>query len=241
MSGYVDLHCHYLPGIDDGVKTLDEGVALCRALKGIGYDTVVATPHIRSAMFENRKPGLLEAYRSFVEQTAGMTDLPKTGVAAEHFCDDVFWTLFEQGESMPYPGGHAALVEFPPSAIPRHVEQRFFDMQRKRVRPMIAHPERYSPLFRSTEPMDRMLDMGVLAQLDLMSLTGKYGRASQAAAERMVEEGVYYVASSDCHKLADVDVVVQAIERLVTLVGQEEANELLSENPSRILAGRINA
>ncbi|MBK8169052.1 MAG: protein tyrosine phosphatase [Sandaracinaceae bacterium] len=241
MLGYVDLHCHYLPAIDDGVKTIAEGAELCRALRSIGYDTVVATPHIRSAMFENNKANLEQVYSNFVAQTREMQDMPKTGLAAEHFCDDVFWNLFATGASLPYPGGHAALVEFPPTAIPRNVEQRFFDMQRKRVRPVIAHPERYTPLFKQTDPIDRMLDMGVLAQLDLMSLTGKYGRATQSAAERMVEEGVYYLACSDCHKPADVPIVADAIARLFELVGEEEAKELLSENPTRILSGRINA
>lgn len=241
MLGYVDLHCHYLPAIDDGVKSFEEGVELCRALYRIGYDTVVATPHIRSAMFENRKDGLEQVYASFAAQVVDLPDMPKTGLSAEHFCDDVFWGLFEKGETLPYPGGHAALIEFPPSAIPRYVEQRFFEMQRKRIRPMIAHPERYSPLFKTTQPIDRMLDMGVLAQLDLMSLTGKYGRASQVAAERMVEEGVYYVACSDCHKPGDVGIVNDGIARLHELVGPEEAKELLSENPARILSGRINA
>ena len=63
-TGYVDLHCHYLPGIDDGVRTFEEGVALCRGLRDIGYRRVVATPHIRTAMFPNTKAGLRAASRA---------------------------------------------------------------------------------------------------------------------------------------------------------------------------------
>ena len=61
-EGYVDLHCHYLPGIDDGVRTLDEGIRVLAGLRGLGYAKVIATPHIRTAMFDNRKPGLERAY-----------------------------------------------------------------------------------------------------------------------------------------------------------------------------------
>ena len=242
MKGYIDLHCHYVPAIDDGVRTAADGVALLAGLHRIGYDVVVATPHIRTAMFENRGPGLRAAFGGLLvspEFAGAAGKLPKTGLAAEHWCDEVFWELFTAGESMPYPGGFAALVEFPPAHIP-HVEQRFFAMQRKGVTPVLAHPERYTPLFHKSDAIERMLDMGVLPLLDLMSLTGKYGSASKKAAERMLEEGVYYAACSDSHKPQDVDVVADGIARLERLVGTEEAHELLAEGPRNILEGTID-
>jgi protein-tyrosine phosphatase len=72
-----------------------------------------------------------------------------------------------------------------------------------------------------------------------MSLVGRYGRASQRAAERMLDEGVYYAACSDAHRPTDVEHVEDAIGRLIDLVGEEEAEELLSENPRRILSGNV--
>ncbi|HEX2677076.1 MAG TPA: CpsB/CapC family capsule biosynthesis tyrosine phosphatase, partial [Polyangiales bacterium] len=87
LSGLCDLHCHYLPAIDDGVRTADEGMALCAGLRALGYDTVVATPHIRSGMFENRKPGLVQVFEAWSEQARARQDLPEIGLAAEHFCD----------------------------------------------------------------------------------------------------------------------------------------------------------
>ncbi len=242
MKGYVDLHCHYLPAIDDGVRTAADGLALLAGLRRIGYDLVVATPHIRTAMFENRPAGLRAAYDGLLaspEFAAAAGQLPQTGLAAEHWCDDVFWELFTAGESMRYPGGFAALIEFPPELIPR-VEERFFAMQRKGVTPVLAHPERYSPLYQKSDGIERMLDMGVLPLLDLMSLTGKYGSAPKRAAERMLDEGVYFAACSDAHKPQDVDVVADAIARLERLVGKEEAQELLAEGPRSILEGTID-
>lgn len=238
-AGFVDLHCHYLPGLDDGVRTHEDGVALCRGLAGIGYETVVATPHIRSAMFENRKAGLEAAYERFTDLNSGEVGMPRTGLGAEHFFDDVFWALFEKGEAVPYPGGKGALVEFPPEMFPARVDDRMFHMNVKGVRPVLAHPERYAPLFRKTDPLDPLLEVGALPLLDLMSLTGKYGRRPRKAAERMVEEGVYYAACSDCHRPGDVPRVAEAIDRLHHMVGDEEARELLSDNPRRILAGTV--
>jgi protein-tyrosine phosphatase len=77
MRGFVDLHCHYLPAVDDGVRTHDEGVELCQALLRLGYATVVATPHIRTAMFENRKADLMQRFERFSEQSQGAPDMPE--------------------------------------------------------------------------------------------------------------------------------------------------------------------
>lgn|SRR5690606_6047435 len=236
---FVDLHCHYLPGIDDGVRTMDEALALLSGLRSVGFSKVVATPHIRTAMFDNRRPGLERAYRELVDIGEGVPGLPETGLGAEHYCDDVFWDLFTRGEALPYPGGKAALVELHYEVWPVRLEERFFEMQVRGVRPVLAHPERYAALFDETDPLDPMLAVGTVALLDLMSLVGRYGRASRRAAERMLDEGVYYAACSDAHRPSDVPLVAEAIERLRALVGDRETEELLAENPRRILSGDV--
>ncbi len=241
MAGWVDLHCHYLPGVDDGVRTMEEGVRLCTALASVGYETVVTTPHIRTAMFDNRRADLEARFARFCAATHDVPGMPETGLGAEHFFDDVFWQLFEGGQSLPLPGGRAALVELPPEMFPQRLEERVFEMNVKGVRPVLAHPERYAPLFRRSDPIDPLLEVGVLPQLDLMSLTGRYGRRPRKAAERMLEEGVYYLAASDCHRPTDVEVVAEALEILHRLVGDEEAVELLADNPRRVLAGTVES
>src|SRR5690606_8693682 len=153
-------------------------------------------------------------------ESAGM---PQLLLGAEHFCDDVFWNLFESGEALYYADSKALLFELPPDRIPLGLADRCFRMPVKGVQPVLAHPERYTPLFDSTAPIERIVEMGVACLLDLMSLTGKYGRKPRRAAERMLEEGVYYAACSDSHKPADAEQVAQGVERLIDLVGEEEA------------------
>jgi protein-tyrosine phosphatase len=236
MNGYVDLHCHYVPGVDDGVRTLDESSRLLAALGHLGYAEVVATPHIRTAMFENRRPGL---ERGFAELTSILdtASLPRLSLAAEHFCDDVFFGLLAGGQVLPYRGGRTILVEFRYEAWPRRIEDQLFRMQVKGLRPLIAHPERYHALFDQTEPLDPLLDVGAMTLLDTMSLVGKYGERCRRAAERMLEEGAYDAACSDAHRPEDVDILAKAIERLRALVGKEECQALLSDRPRGILDG----
>lgn len=238
--GYIDLHVHYLPGVDDGVRTLADGLALCQGLAGIGYARAVATPHIRTAMFDNTHIGLAAVFERFQAAAAELSGLPELGLAAEHFCDDVFWGLFADQRTLPFPGGHAVLIEFPDSLIPLGIGERFFKMRVAGVSPVLAHPERYRPLFRKTDPIDALLDAGLILQLDVMALTGRYGRRPRIAAERMLDEQAYYIACSDAHRPDDVPVVAEALDRLHELVDPEYATQLLRDNPARILTGDID-
>ncbi len=236
MNGLVDLHLHYVPGVDDGVRTLDETRRMLEGLKALGYARCVATPHIRSGMFENRKAGLEKGFHDAIAQLDPAT-IPAVGLASEHFFDDVFWQLFERREVLPYPGENAILVELHPDRWPRGLTERFFQMQVRGLRPMIAHPERYAPLATETDPLDALLDAGAMTQLDLMSLVGRYGDRPRRVAERMLEEGAYDIACSDAHRPEDVDHVARAIERLRELVGADEVKALLVTNPAGVLDG----
>lgn len=237
--GRCDLHCHYLPGVDDGVRTLEDGVALCRGLKQLGYSTVVATPHIRPGMFDNHRPQLEAAFAELRAATSGEPDLPELGLAAEHFCDDTFFGLLERGAALPYPGGHAALVEFATDRMPLRISEQFFRMQVRGVRPVIAHPERYTPVWKDAEVLRAMVERGAVALLDLMALIGKYGRRPQRCAEDLLDEDLYFAACSDSHKPDDLPSVERGIARLVELVGDEYAEQLLSDRPRQILAGTV--
>ncbi|HEY6879765.1 MAG TPA: CpsB/CapC family capsule biosynthesis tyrosine phosphatase [Polyangiales bacterium] len=237
MSGYIDLHLHYLPGVDDGVTTLDEAVAVCRGLKSLGYGQLVTTPHMRERMFDNDRPGLVSAFAALQAVVAEDPTLPALGLSAEHHCDARFLDRLDNDGLIPYPGGHALLIECPNEALPVALDRLVYRLARKGLRTVIAHPERYVPLFKRTDQIDPLLDQDVALQLDLMSLVGKYGRSARKAAERMLEEGAYTIAATDTHGVPDLQRVGEALGILHKLVGDDEATLLLSENPRRLLAG----
>jgi protein-tyrosine phosphatase len=239
LAELCDLHCHYLPAVDDGVKSAREGRELCRGLRSLGFSTVIATPHIRPGMFDNRRPQLSAAFDAFLAECGDDPALPETGLAAEHFCDDTFFELLARGEALPYPGGHAALIEFSTERLPLGLAQQFFRMQVGGVRPVIAHPERYKPIWRGSQELQDLIDRGGVALLDIMALVGKYGRQPRKAAEQLLEAGLYYAACSDTHKPADLEQVAEGLKRLIELVGEPEAQRLLGEHPRAILSGQV--
>jgi protein-tyrosine phosphatase len=237
MKGYVDLHCHFVAGVDDGVRTAEEGIRLLRNLKGAGFDYVIATPHMRPGMFDNTREGLEAAYVEFRSALPGAHEVPETGLASEHYFDDVVFSRLLAGQSLPYPGGRAVLLEFYEIDFPVSVAQRFFELQRRRLLPVIAHPERYRFLWDSTAKLERLVELGAVALLDAAALVGKYGRKPKRCAEQLLEKGVYQAACTDAHRPDDVDEVKEAMRVIEKRYGEEELDYLFRRGPRAILEG----
>lgn len=245
VAGYIDLHSHWVAGIDDGAKTPDDGHALLVALRRAGFEHVVATPHMRPGMFDNGRDTILQAFeataRAIGASSAPSSELPSVSLSSEHFFDDVVFSRLMEGTGVVYPGGHSVLVELPVTSFPARIEHRLHDLKRRGVTPVIAHPERYEPVWRDISVLDPMLDVGAVLLLDVAALDGKYGRAPRKAAEALLGEGYYYAACSDAHRARDVDEVSEGIHALIKRAGKEEASFLLREGPTHILEGRIES
>jgi protein-tyrosine phosphatase len=237
MTDFVDLHCHYLPGVDDGVRSDAEGMELLEGLKAAGFGTVFATPHMRPGLFDNGKQGLERSFDTLKRRVEDYgIAAPSLGLASEHFFDDIVFARILAGEGLPYPGTKNLLVEFPPVAFPIHVQHRLVDLKRRGFGVVLAHPERYEPVWANDECLDIIFDGGARLLLDVCALTGKYGRAPKRAAETLLEQEAYEAACTDAHSPRDVDGVVRAIARLRELVGTAETTRLLSTAP-RAIAG----
>jgi protein-tyrosine phosphatase len=239
MAGFIDLHCHWVAGIDDGAKTVADSAELLAGLRSAGFETVVATPHMRPGMFDNTSSMLRAAYEATCAAIEGREGLPRVMLSSEHFFDDIVFQRLMSGDALPYPGGHAALVEFPNAHFPAMITHRFFDLRRKRIRPVLAHPERYEPVWRDPTVLEPLLDGGAVLLLDVAALVGKYGRTPRRAAEQLLEEGYYYAACSDAHSPKDIAPVKEGIARLYALAGDEDASFMLEEGPRSILEGRV--
>jgi len=239
MAGYVDLHSHWIPDVDDGVPSVDEGIALLRALSAAGFERVIATPHMRPGMFDNERKGLEAAYEAMERHVASSGVGVQVGLGCEHFFDDVVFDRIMAGEGIPYPGGRAVLVEFAGEHLPAKLSERLFDVRRKGLRPVIAHPERYRVCWSDLSVVEDWVDRGTVLLMDVGALAGKYGRAPKKAAERMLEAGLYYAVCSDAHRASDVAEVVAGMDRVRALVGEQERDFLLREGPLRVLSGTV--
>jgi protein-tyrosine phosphatase len=240
VRGFIDLHCHWIAGIDDGAPSEDEGVAMLLALHQAGFDRVVATPHMRPGMFDNDRAALVGAYERMTASLSGTSGLPAVELGCEHYFDDVVYARLLAGEGVPYPGARAVLLEFYGVDFPPVVVDRLFDLRRRKLLlPVIAHPERYRYLWGKPDALERLVDAGIATLLDAAALVGKYGREPQRAAEMFLDHGLYHAACSDAHRAADVPDVAQGMDRIVELFGDEELEFLFRDGPRQILEGKL--
>lgn len=244
MKGFVDLHCHWIAGIDDGAKSVDASLAMLRGLRQAGFDTVMATPHMRPGMFDNDRDALTTAYEAMQPHLTNDAGLPHVHLASEHFFDDVVFGRIVAGEGLPYPdlgtlrargARRGVLVELGPQSFPQRLHARFFDLSKVGLRPVLAHPERYQPVWKDDRCLDPLLDAGAMLLLDVCALVGKYGRNAQEAAEKLLDDEAYEAACSDAHRPDDAEVVMKAIEVLEQRMGADETDRLLRRAPRAIL------
>ena len=237
MSGFIDLHCHYVPGIDDGAGSAADGVSMLRGLAKLGFSRILATPHTRPGMFDNTPATISAAFERFKAELPPGESFPELLLSSEHYFDDVVFQRLLTGNGLPYPGGKAALLEFYQVDFPPMVQHRLFDLRSRGLLPVIAHPERYQCLWRSADVLERLVDAGSAALLDVAALIGKYGRKTQECAETLLERGLYHAACSDAHRPSDIAEVARGMERLRELYGDEEVTFLFRDGPQSLLEG----
>lgn len=245
----IDLHCHWVPGIDDGARTPGEGADILRRLRRLGFDHVVATPHMRPGLFDNSAAELRDAFERArtqmsspelgdVTRPAGAAGpLPEVSLSCEHYFDEVVLQRILRGDALPYPGGSAILLEFYEVAFSPAVEQSLFRIQRQGLTPVIAHPERYRPLWNQPDRLSRLVELGCVPLLDACALVGKYGEQVRACATALLERELYGAACSDAHRPSDVDELERAFHWIEARYGADELTYLFREGPLQLLDG----
>lgn len=244
MSGWIDLHCHWVAGVDDGARSTDEGRAILSKLRQLGFAEVVATPHMRTGLFDNSATELRRAFERTCrelldgeEADAERDRLPRLCLASEHFFDDLLLPRLAEGNALPYPGKRAILVELYDNVLAPGLERKLHEVLQRGLVPVIAHPERYRALWHQPERLERLLELGSVALLDACALTGKYGERVRRCAVDWLERELYAAACSDAHRPADVDELERALAWIDAHYGAEELAHLFRDGPTGILAG----
>lgn len=194
-----DMHAHLLPGIDDGAPDLETSLELVRGLAALGYRKLIATPHILGDVYPNT-PEIIAGKLTLLRNALQEQDLNITlHAAAEYFIDDHFEALLQQKKPLLTLKDNLVLVEFSMITAPFDLQQVFFEMQIQGYQPVLAHPERYIYLGNRREVFHSLKDAGCLFQLNLLSLTGHYGRAVTEIAHYLLDQGLYNLAGTDLH------------------------------------------
>jgi protein-tyrosine phosphatase len=238
-EGRCDLHCHLLHGVDDGAKTLEDSLAMARALVSLGYSVVAPSPHAR-ASYETPltviQERLLSVQRALDDAAIPLRLFPNAEnfILEDGFFDDV------PGPSRRALGeGPIVLVELPYQAPVPVILEMIFRMTVKGIHPLFAHPERCQEFSRPGRARE-VVDAGGLLQLDLGALTGRYGGAARKLAQGFLDDDLYAVAASDLHSPHQAEQWVgAALRELEARAGEHKAQLLTDVHPKRLLQGEL--
>ncbi len=207
MEGFVDIHNHILPGIDDGAPTIEESLQLIRRFKEIGIHDFICTPHIMNDYYPNTPETIyaaLEKVHSALAQTNDFKGI-KVRAAAEYMMDQHFMELLEGGDILTLKGNYI-LIEMSYFQAPINLKEILFQLQTRGFKPVLAHPERYA-YFHSKDlsKYQDLKDRGCLFQINALSLSTHYGTGIQKTAFQLLEAGMIDFIGSDTHREQHID------------------------------------
>lgn len=224
LEGFVDIHNHILPGIDDGAKNTDESLNLIKKLMGLGIKQFIPTPHIMQDFYPNTFETIGDSYQKLLETLPRkiLKDIT-INPAAEYMLDNNFDVLLETESLYPLNGTYI-LVEMSYLQAPINLEDTIYKLITKGYTPVLAHPERYSFYHKKFEYYKKLKNLGCLFQLNLLSLGNYYGKSVEKVALDLLDDQLIDFVGSDVHnenhieKITELSVNENRFSKLKTVI-----------------------
>jgi len=199
----VDIHSHLIPGVDDGVKTLEQSMEIIQGFQSLGYTKVITTPHV-SERYPNSSDILKSGLTLVKNELRNLQIDVEIELGAEYMVDATFLRAIKEGDDLLSWHGYI-LIETPFTTSPFIFDEVIFELQSKGLSPVLAHPERYEYLFGNVEAIKKMRDKGVRMQVSASSFVGYYGPEPKKMAKLILRESLIDFIGSDMHKFDQVD------------------------------------
>lgn len=234
----IDIHCHLLPGIDDGPATLEAALALARACVADGITHAVLTPHLLAGRWENTRSRIGAEHARFEKALQTLKIPLQLAWAGEVRLGAEVLDWLAQGE-LPLLGGEdgprCLLLEMPDGQIPLGADKLVLALRRQGITPVIAHPERNRAVAEQPERLRPFIEAGCRTQLTAASVVGQFGSRAQGACEALLERGWAHCVASDAHNLTGRAPRMSAARQWLTEQGSAElAHELTVLGPARL-------
>lgn len=221
FQGFTDWHCHLLPGVDDGVQTMEESLQILILYEKLGIREVWLTPHIMEDM-PNTTARLHECFIDLCDAYRGNIELH---LAAEYMLDNLFEERLKAYDLLPLgKNKNHLLVETSYFNPPVNLSGIFDRIKAKGYYPILAHPERY--IYMEEEDYRLLKGKDIKFQLNLFSLTGAYGKSAKAKAKWLMKNSFYDLIGTDTHRLSVFD-EMKEIHLTSTIISQIKDKQLI--------------
>ena len=236
-----DLHSHYLPGVDDGAKTIDSTRRMLKSASENGITDVMFTPHyvpnseFSSPKDENKK--IFASIKDMAKEEYGIN----VYLGNEVYITPDILDYFDKGEISTLNGGNYMLFELPMFTELSNVKSIFLEIINRGIVPILAHPERYISYYKNFDFFYELRSMGVLMQMNYPSLIGMYGRKAKKMAKELLKMNLYSFVGSDIHSASEMkyEQLNKMDKKLLKMVGQSKFLELTEINFTRVVNNEV--
>lgn len=236
----IDLHCHVLPGLDDGARLLEETLDMARTAVKNNIDTIVATPHSLNGFFVNTWENVV-SLTATVQNAFDIEDISMTLYPAmeAQVCPELFDALKKGLAATINDNSRYLLIEFPPFSMPPGSPDFIHKLRMQGITPVIAHPERHLILQNDLEQLYDLVRQGALCQLTASSITGLLGSAVEKSARQMIKTGLAHVIATDAHSNDERILALSSAVELAADILQDfsRAEKMVTTTPAAIIAG----
>jgi len=202
-----DIHSHLLPGLDDGVRTLDESESIIKIFQQLGYTKIITTPHVMQDHYRNTPETISKALLQVQEHLAKKGYTITLEAAAEYYLDENLTRQIEINSSLLTFGNNYLLFETNFLSEPLNMNEFIFQATTKGYRLVLAHPERYVYLQNNVSRIEDLIDRGIFFQLNIASIAGAYSKQVQSLANKLIDRGFVHFIGSDCHHIQHANLI----------------------------------
>ena len=235
----IDIHCHILPGIDDGAKHMQASLDMARhASNHDGITHIIATPHHRNGSYHNEKHDIIalvdQLNEAIEKENIPVTILPGqetriNGDMVEDYENEKLLTLNDSGKYL--------FVELPSNHIPRYTKQLLFELQLKGIVPIIVHPERNSEIIENPGRLYGLVKDGALTQVTAASVTGLFGKKIKQFSLKLIEHSLAHFIASDAHNITNRSFHLRKAYEEIEFQFGIGVRHMLQENPEYLIKG----
>jgi len=209
----VDVHSHLIPGIDDGVDTIEESLDILRSMSDMGYQKAITTPHVMNDFYPNTTEDIRRRAKQLQSEVDAAGIDMEINAAAEYYLDEHFMQMLEDKQELLTFGDGYLLFETSFLNEPAYLREGIFQIISSGMKPVLAHPERYVFVQNRPEILEDLMDRGLLLQVNTISLSGYYSKGAKKLAELLIDEKTVSFLGSDCHNKKHLEAIEKTVDQ----------------------------
>ncbi|MEW5806656.1 MAG: CpsB/CapC family capsule biosynthesis tyrosine phosphatase [Acidobacteriota bacterium] len=236
----IDIHCHILPGLDDGIETMEDAIKACRIARKDGISGLVATPHFREGFFYATPTVIMESISLLKEAIAREgIDLDIFPGSEVHITDNIPGKIKDGSIITMNMTGRYLLLELPYQQYPVEFEKVIFSLKLAGITPILSHPERVKYFNDDIRRVAQAVELGSFVQITSSSIMGHFGEEVRDFSRECAARGLVHIIASDSHDTRSrAPELMEAYHAMATIVGEEDAFRMISDNPLAIVEGK---